>query len=155
MISGWIFSVVLPSELPKLRTDPACERSSYCVEASPPRLPSQDRSPSPNPMSPFFCLYFLPYLIPRRLVCLYGHLGSSASIQNLFCGSCSTCTWYIWEGEGGLPILFLCHLGTVPFSTGCFKVRYLIFTILWIFFIFFCSWFEISFHCAWRCYYVW
>ena len=37
---------------------------------------------------------------------------------------------YIWEGESGLPILFLCHLGTVPFSTGCFKVCYLIFTIL-------------------------
>ena len=32
---------------------------------------------------------------------------------------------YIWEGESGLPILFLCHLGTVPFSTGCFKVRHL------------------------------
>ena len=44
---------------------------------------------------------------------------------------------YIWEGESGLPILFLCRLGTVPFSTGCFKVCCLIFTILWIFFHFF------------------
>ena len=32
----WNFSVMLPSEVPKLPTDPTCERVSYCVETSPP-----------------------------------------------------------------------------------------------------------------------
>ena len=38
-----------------------------------------------------FCLYPLSYLILKRLVCLSGYLGSSTSIQKLFCGSHSTC----------------------------------------------------------------
>ena len=36
-----------------------------------------------------FCLYLSSYLIPKRLLCLSGYLVSSASVQKLFCGSCS------------------------------------------------------------------
>ena len=66
-----------------------------------------------------FCLYPLPYLIPRRLASLSGHLESSASIHKLFSGSYSTCRWSLWRRcisgrENGLPMLFLCHLGTAP-----------------------------------------
>ena len=62
------------------------------MEISPPSLlPFQDRS------HPQICLIFhlYPwlYFIVRRLVCLSGHLGSSASVQKLFCGSCSICRW--------------------------------------------------------------
>ena len=58
------------------------------------------RSLSRTSLSPFFCLYFLPYLILRRLVCFSGSLGSSASVQML-CGNCSTCRWFfdIFVGE--------------------------------------------------------
>ena len=59
-----------------------------------------------------FCLYPLSYLILKRLVCLSGYLGSSTSIQKLFCGSLSTCRsffffffqifWYICAGESCL-----------------------------------------------------
>ena len=67
-----------------------------------------------------FHFYFLSYFIPKRLVCLSGYLGSSTSIQKIFCGSCSTCRlifWCICRGESDLPILFLCHVGTaLPFS---------------------------------------
>jgi len=45
---------------------------------------------SPNHLS-LFHLYLLPYLILRKLACLFGSLGSSACIQKLFCRSCSTC----------------------------------------------------------------
>ena len=45
---------------------------------------------SPNHLSLFY-LYLLPYLILRKLVYLFGSLGSSACIQKLFCRSCSTC----------------------------------------------------------------
>ena len=37
-----------------------------------------------------FVFYILSYLILKRLCCLSGFLVSSASIQKLFCGSCST-----------------------------------------------------------------
>ena len=47
----------MPSEIPKLLTDPACEKVSYCVEISPSRLPPQDESQSPNPLSSFSFLF--------------------------------------------------------------------------------------------------
>ena len=62
-----------------------------------------------------FVFYILSYLLLKRLGCLSRSLVSSASIQ-LFCGSCSAFTWSFDEfvgGESDLPILFLCHFGTV------------------------------------------
>ena len=40
-----------------------------------------------------FSLYFLSYLILKRLVCLSGYLGLSTGTQKLFRGSCSTHRW--------------------------------------------------------------
>ena len=48
------FLVMLPSEIPKLPTDPSC----YCVESSPSQLPPQDRSLSLNPLSLFSSFIF-------------------------------------------------------------------------------------------------
>ena len=76
-----------------------------------------------------FHFYFLSYFIPERLVCLSGYLGSSTSIQKMFCGSCSTCrrSFDVFVGEKvispsyssavlGLPLLFLfCILTLIDF----------------------------------------
>lgn len=49
-------------------------------------LPSPGFSyPSQNTLVSF------PYLTPMKLTCLSGSLRPSASIQKMFCGSCSTC----------------------------------------------------------------
>ena len=64
--------------------------------------------------------------IPRILLSLSGHLSSSASIQKLFCGSCSTCrgSFDVFVGEkSGIPILFLYHFGTCPKGTSKRKVN--------------------------------
>ena len=86
-------SIILPSELPKSPIDPACERVSYSVENS----PSSWLSPQDRSLFQILCLSFHHYLffchISKRLVCLSGYLGSSASIQKLFCGSCFTWRW--------------------------------------------------------------
>ena len=37
-----------------------------------------------------FFLYLLPYIILWRLACLFGSLGSSASVQMVFCRNCTT-----------------------------------------------------------------
>ena len=49
----------MPSEIPKLPTDPPCEKVSYCVEISPSRLPPQDESQFRNPLSSFSFLFFV------------------------------------------------------------------------------------------------
>ena len=67
------------------------------------------KSLSWNPLSPFY-LYLLPYLVLSRLTCLFGSLVSSASIQMLFCRSCSIFRWIFDESEGDLPVLDTHHL---------------------------------------------
>ena len=49
----------------------------------------------------FIFPYILPYLIQWRLACCFGSLRSSASIQNVFCRSCSTyrCTFDVFVGR--------------------------------------------------------
>ena len=60
----FFFLVRLPSEIPKLHTDSAREKVSYCVKISPPSwLSPQDRSLSLNRLSLFSPLSFvLPHL---------------------------------------------------------------------------------------------
>ena len=80
-------------------------------------LPPQAQVPVPNSFVSLFCLYLLAYLIWGSSVCLPGIQGSSASVQTMFCGNCSTYRWYFdtFVGEeGGLPILFLHHLEGSP-----------------------------------------
>ena len=84
---------MLPSEIPLFPTHPACERVSYCVETSLPlQLPPQNGSLALNPLSLFWSLYFaLPYF--EEIGLPFWILGFSATVQKLFCGSCSTCRW--------------------------------------------------------------
>ena len=71
-------------------------------------LPPSLRPPwGAGPFLTVFCLlfYLLPYLILKRLTCLFGGLGPSASIQKVFC-SCSACSfWYICQGRRWSPCL--------------------------------------------------
>ena len=79
---------------------PTSERVSCCLETSPPsRLPPKDRSPSLILVSPLV-FYILSYLILKRMGCFCGCLVSSASIQKLFCGSCSAFKWSFDEFVG-------------------------------------------------------
>ena len=111
-------SVMLPSEIPKLPQMRQWEGfllfgniSSFMTLPPPP----QDGSPSLALVS-LFVLYILSYLLSKRMGCLSGCLVSSASVQ-FFCGSCSASKWPFDEFVGEkvvLPILFLCHLRTIP-----------------------------------------
>ena len=109
-----IFLMLLPSEVPKLtvRQFPIMWKLIFHNSLHKTGL-------FPENLCHPFCLYPLPYLIPRRLASLSGHLESSASIHKLFSGSYSTCRWSLWRRcisgrENGLPMLVLCHLGTAP-----------------------------------------
>ena len=64
------------------------------------------------------------YLILKRIGCLSGCLVSSASIQKLFCESCSAFKffWWICGEESGLLVLFLHRLGrSWNFQSVCLK----------------------------------
>ena len=62
----------------------------------------------PKSFVSFFIFYILSYFLSKRLGCLSGCLMSSASIQKLFCGSCSTFKWsfdeFVGEKEVSGPI---------------------------------------------------
>ena len=78
---------------------PTCERVSYCLETSLSWLSPRNRSLSLNLLSLFvFCI--LSYLLLNRMGRLSGCLVSSASVQKLFCGSCSAFKWYFDEFWG-------------------------------------------------------
>ena len=54
----------------------------------------------PNSFVPLFVFYILSFLLLKRMGCLSGCLVSSASIQKLFCGSCSAFKWSFNEFVG-------------------------------------------------------
>ena len=94
----FFFFVMLPSEIPKFpHWHRLWEGFLLCGIFSFP-------TPSPGLVSTSksfvsFHLYLLSYLISKRLICLSGYLGSSTSIQKLFCGSCFMYRWsfvYLW-----------------------------------------------------------
>ena len=108
----------------KLPPRPACERVSYRLETSPSQLPPQDGSLSLTLLS-FCLLYFvlppfeesgLPFWVPG-ILCQSSEvvLWKLLSIQMIF--------WWICGGESGLPILFLCHLGTTPLFIDFLKLK--------------------------------
>ena len=81
------------SEAPPVHT---WEGVSECEETFPPsRLPPRGTSPCPEILCLFIFLYLLSYLIRRRLTCLFGSLGSPASIQKVFCRNSFTCRWFV------------------------------------------------------------
>ena len=108
-----------------------CESVSWCLEISFfLRLPSRDGAPSLPLLSLFFWLLYFSYPFLKTMICFSGCLMSSASIQKLFCGVCSTLKmffWWICEGESGLPILFLRHIRT---ASKNFRLKYIWYTLL-------------------------
>ena len=108
--------VMLPSEIPKLPTDPPVRGSpgawKLLFKGS---LPGMGFCPYLFCLS-FYLLYFvlppfedngLPFWVPD-VVCPHSEvvLWNFLSIQMFF--------WWICGGESGLPFLFLCHLRTAP-----------------------------------------
>ena len=102
---------MLPSEIPKLPTDLPLRGFPTVATSPPSQLPPQDGYPSLNLLS-FFLLCFilppfkengLPFWVPSVL-CQHSEvvLWKLHNIQRIF--------WWIYGGESGLPILFLCHL---------------------------------------------
>ena len=79
---------MLPSEIPKLPTDPPVRGFPGVWKLLLFRLPSWDGSPSLTLLS-LFIFYILSYLLSKTVGCLSGCLMSSASTQKLFCGICS------------------------------------------------------------------
>ena len=69
----------------------------------------------PNSFLSLFIFYILSYVLSKRMGWFSGSLVSSASVQKLFCGSCSAFKWsfdeFVWGGSD-FPVLFLCHLRT-------------------------------------------
>ena len=97
-----------------------CEGFLLCGDFSSFLTPSPGWVSVPKSFLWVFVFYILSYLLLKRLGCLSGCLVSSASIQKLFCGSCSAFKWSFDEFVGevsGLPVLFLCYLGTAPWFT--------------------------------------
>ena len=65
-----------------------CERISYFVGNFSFMTPTPGWISVPKTFVSVFVFYILSYLLLKRLGCLPGCLVSSASVQNLFCGSC-------------------------------------------------------------------
>ena len=92
----------------------ACEAVSKCEKTfHSSQLPPQNADLNPEILCLSFYLYILPYLILKRLTCLFGSLESSASVQKFFCRSCSILRWIFdvfFGKEGDFPVLFLHNL---------------------------------------------
>ena len=112
---------MLSSEIPKVPTEPQVRGFPAVWKFSSFMTPSPGQFSVPNSFISLLVFYILPYLLSKRMGCLSGCLVSSASIQKLFCGSCSAFRWSFLfvcssllncGGESGLPVLFLHHLRT-------------------------------------------
>ena len=80
---------MVPSESPKLPTDPPVRGFLVFGNFSSFTTPSPGWVSIPNSFVSFFVFYILSYLLSKRMGCLSGCLVSSTSIQKLFCESCS------------------------------------------------------------------
>ena len=92
--------VMLPSEIPKLPTDPLVRGfpgvwKLFLFHDSLPRQASV-----PNSFVSLFMFYILSYLLSKTMGCLSGCLVSSASVQKLFCGIYSAFKWSFDEFVG-------------------------------------------------------
>ena len=76
-------------------------------------LPPQGAGPCPKILFFFFLnLYLLPYLVLRKLACLFGSQGSPTSIQNVFYMSWSTCRC-IFDVFVGRKLISLSYSSTI------------------------------------------
>ena len=111
----WEPVAVFPYEgtkLPHPAPITACEGVSKHVETFPSsRLSSKWGSPSQD-LCLFIFLYLLSYIILQRLACLFGSLGSSASVQKVFCENCST-SRYIFDVIVGEKLFSLSYSSVI------------------------------------------
>ena len=87
--------VMLPSEIPKLPTDPPVRGFPIVWKL----LLFHDFLPR-SPSLTLFVFSLLSYLLVERMGCLSGCLVSSASVQKSFCGSYSAFRWSFDEFVG-------------------------------------------------------
>ena len=99
--------VMLPSEIPKLPTDPPV-RGFPGVWKPHLTTPSPGRVSIPNSFVSLFIFYILSYLLSKTMGCLSGCLVSSTSIQKLFCGICSAFKWSFDEFVGEKVVSLSC-----------------------------------------------
>ena len=114
--------VMLPSEVPKLPTDPPL-RGLPTVW----KLLFHDSLPRSLTLLSLFVFYILSYLLLKQIDCLSGCLVSSTSIQKLFCGSCSASKWSFDEFVGKKvvsPSYFSAILGLLTAFLVVFFVIY-------------------------------
>ena len=116
--------VILPSEIPRLTTDPL-ERVFPGVwkllffKTSFPGWISV-----PTSFVSLFVFYIFSYLLSKTMDCLSGCLIFSVSIQKLFCGICSTfkCSFNEFVGEKVVsPSYFSAILGPPPLILSYFN----------------------------------
>ena len=93
--------VMLPSVLPRLATDSACECFLVFGNFSLFKTPFPGRSSVPTSFVSFFVFYIFSYLLLKTMSCFSGRLMSSASIQKLFCEiySAFKCSFDEFVGE--------------------------------------------------------
>ena len=99
---GFVFfslPVMVPSEIPKLPTDPPV-RGFPTVTFSSFMTSCPGWVSIPNSFVSLFVFYSLSYVFLKRMGCLSGCLVPSTSIQKLFCGSCSAFKWSFGEFVG-------------------------------------------------------
>ena len=118
------------------------------METFPPsQLPSWGTDPNPKIFCLFLNLYLLPYLILRRLACLFGSLKPSTSMQNVLWRSCFTCRW-IFDVFWGRNVIFpyysfaILKIPTsfllIPFSFILLFSSYFYHSIFQLTYLFFC-----------------
>ena len=80
---------MLPSEIPRLTTDPLVRLFPGVWKPLFFKTPFLGRISILTSFVSLFIFYILSYLLSKTMGCLSGCLVSSASIQKLFCGVCS------------------------------------------------------------------
>ena len=93
--------VMLPSEIPKLSTDPLVREFPGVWKLLLFYDSLQGRVSVPNSFVYLFIFYILSYLLSKTMGCLSGCLVPSARIQKLFCGIFSVfkCSFNEFVGE--------------------------------------------------------
>ena len=116
---------MLPSVLPRLATASAAS-ISWCLETSLLKIPFPGLSSLPTSFVSFFVIYIFSYLFLKIMISFSGCLMSSASIQKLFFGICSSlkCSFDEFVRE---KVVFLSYssasftifLSQTEFGRGC------------------------------------
>ena len=114
--------VMLPSEVPKLPTDPPVRGLPTVWKL----LLFHDSLSRSLTLVSLFVFYILSYLILKRMGCIWvpGVLHQCSEVVLWKLLSIQMIFWWICGGESGLPILFLCHLGTAHSLSCSFSVIY-------------------------------